>query len=217
MWEPIIISIKTASVATIIVLIIGVICALISVNKEFRGKVAFETIMTMPLVIPPSITGYVLLVLLGKNGPIGKAIFELTGHRIIFTWGAAVIAAVVVSLPLMYQSIRASFLSVEKSYFEAAKLVGANNRQCFFHVMLPLSFRGILAGIVLSFCRAMGEFGATLMVAGNIPGKTQTIPIGVYFAVEAGDWTKANLLLAVVVIFSFGAIFTIDYFNKKVK
>jgi molybdate transport system permease protein len=101
MWEPIIISIKTAFVATIIVLIIGVICALISVNKEFKGKVAFETIMTMPLVIPPSITGYVLLVLLGKNGPIGKAIFELTGHRIIFTWGAAVIAAVVVSLPLI--------------------------------------------------------------------------------------------------------------------
>lgn len=217
MWEPIIISIKTSIVATIIVLIIGIICALISINKEFRGKIVFETLMTMPLVIPPSITGYVLLVLLGKNGPIGKAIFELTGQRIIFTWGAAVIAAVVVSLPLMYQSIKAAFLAVEKSYSESAKMVGANRVQCFFYVMLPLSFRGVLAGVVLSFCRAMGEFGATLMVAGNIPGKTQTIPIGVYFAVEAGDWNKANLLLAVVVIFSFVSIFMIDYFNKKAR
>ena len=215
MWSPVIISIKTALLATAIVLVLGTIFALISVHREFPGKNIFETALAMPLVIPPSITGYVLLVMLGKNGPLGRLIYEISGKRIIFTWWAAVIAAVVVSMPLMYQSIRASLLSVECGYLESARMLGAGRTQRFLHVTLPLSLRGILAGTVLSFCRAVGEFGATLMVAGNMPGKTQTIPIAVYFAVEAGDWHKANILLGVVVVSSFIAIYTIDFFNKK--
>lgn len=216
MWSPVIISIKTAVMSTAIVLILGIIFALISVKKEFVGKNIFETLLTMPLVIPPSITGYLLLIILGKNGPIGKLIYEISGGRIIFTWWAGVIAAVVVSIPLMYQSIKASLLSVEDGYLETAQLLGANRIQRFFYVTLPLSKSGILAGIVLSFCRAMGEFGATLMVAGNMPGKTQTIPLAVYFAVDAGDWKKANILMAVVVVSSFMAIYAIDRFNKNI-
>lgn len=215
MWSPIFISLKISITATIIVLILGIAFAFISVNKDFIGKNIFETLLTMPLVIPPSITGYVLLVVLGKHGFIGKLIYEITGKRIIFTWGAAVIAAVIVSLPLMYQSIKATLLSVKKGYIEGAQMLGATKKQRFLYVILPLSLRGIIAGIVLSFCRAMGEFGATLMVAGNMPGKTQTIPLAVYFAVEAGDWKKANILLGVVVISSFLGIYLIDKFNKK--
>jgi len=215
MWSPIFISLKISITATTIVLILGIIFAFISVNKDFIGKNIFETLLTMPLVIPPSITGYVLLVVLGKHGFIGKLIYEITGKRIIFTWGAAVIAAVIVSLPLMYQSIKATLLSVKKGYIEGAQMLGATKKQRFLYVILPLSLRGIIAGIVLSFCRAMGEFGATLMVAGNMPGKTQTIPLAVYFAVEAGDWKKANILLGVVVISSFLGIYLIDKFNKK--
>lgn len=215
MWSPIFISLKISITATIIVLILGIAFAFISVNKDFIGKNIFETLLTMPLVIPPSITGYVLLVVLGKHGFIGKLIYEITGKRIIFTWGAAVIAAVIVSLPLMYQSIKATLLSVKKGYIEGAQMLGASKKQRFLYVILPLSLRGIIAGIVLSFCRAMGEFGATLMVAGNMPGKTQTIPLAVYFAVEAGDWKKANILLGVVVISSFLGIYLIDKFNKK--
>lgn len=215
MWSPVIISIKTALLATGIVLVAGTILAIISVHREFPGKNIFETALTMPLVIPPSITGYVLLVMLGKNGPLGRLIYEISGKRIIFTWWAAVIAAVVVSMPLMYQSVRASLLSVEGGYLEAARMLGAGRLQRFLHVTLPLSLRGILAGTVLSFCRAVGEFGATLMVAGNMPGKTQTIPVAVYFAVEAGDWERANILLGVVVVSSFIAIYAIDFFNKK--
>lgn len=215
MWSPIFISLKISITATTIVLILGIIFAFISVNKDFIGKNIFETLLTMPLVIPPSITGYVLLVVLGKHGFIGKLIYEITGKRIIFTWGAAVIAAVIVSLPLMYQSIKATLLSVKKGYIEGTQMLGATKKQRFLYVILPLSLRGIIAGIVLSFCRAMGEFGATLMVAGNMPGKTQTIPLAVYFAVEAGDWKKANILLGVVVISSFLGIYLIDKFNKK--
>ena len=154
---------------------------------------------------------------IGKNGLLGKLIYSLFGKSIVFTWKAACIAAFVVSLPLMYQSCKAAFSSIGDEYEKAARTLGADEKLIFWKIGIPLALPGIISGLVLSFTRAVGEFGATLMVAGNIPGKTQTIPIAIYFAVDSGDMKTANTLVGIVVLFSFIVVYGLNIWNKKKK
>ncbi|WP_432408734.1 molybdate ABC transporter permease subunit [Wukongibacter sp. M2B1] len=215
MLEPIILSFKVATISMIITLLIALMLAYIMTYKGFKGKELLESIITLPLVLPPSIVGYILLIALGKNSLLGSFLYELFGVRIIFTWIAAVMASVVVTLPLMYQSIKASFNNIDPVFRNAAETLGAGKIRVFFTILMPLSSTGILSGLILSFCRALGEFGATLFVAGNIPGKTQTIPLAIYFAVESGDTATANKLVLIMVVFSFIVMWALNYLLKK--
>ncbi|MEG6523746.1 molybdate ABC transporter permease subunit [Desulfotomaculum sp. 1211_IL3151] len=213
-WSPVIISLRVAIIAVVIVTCLGVPLARFMARGEFAGKDLVESCITLPLVLPPSVIGYGLLILIGKNGMVGRALAE-AGITIIFTWWSAVLAATVVSLPLMYQSAKAAFKSVDVSFEKAARTLGASELRIFFTISLPLAWPGLLAGLVLAFARALGEFGATLMVAGNIPGQTQTIPVAIFFAVDAGDNTTARTLVAIVTVFSFLVIFWVNRWARR--
>lgn len=214
-FAPVLISIKVALTATFFTLITGILLARLLTKYNFRGKGLLEVLIMLPMIIPPSITGYGLLILIGKRGLLGRIIFEAFGVSIVFTWIAAAMAAAIVSLPLMYQSCKAAFLNISHEFGDAARTLGADEKTIFWKIILPLALPGIISGIVLSFSRALGEFGATLMVAGNIPGKTGTIPLAVYFAVESGDTRTANILMTIVVFFSFITIYILNMWLKK--
>ena len=215
MWEPVLLSLKIASIATVFSFFFGVLLAYILNKKNVPGKNFWETFITLPMILPPSVTGYFLLMLLGKRGVIGSALIDLFGFKIIFTWYAAVIAACIVSLPLMYQNAKAAFQNIDPAYEKAARTLGGSEFQIFRTIIFPLAWPGIISGIVLSFCRAIGEFGATLMVAGNIPGKTQTVPTAIYYAVENGNTTEANTLVLIMTVFSFVLILSLNKWLEK--
>ena len=199
-WIALALTLKVAGLATAInvVLAVGVGYALARWN--FMGRDVVDALLTLPMVMPPTVLGYYLLVLIGSQGPLGAWLLQHFGIRLIFTWQAAVIAAAIVSFPLVFKSARAAFETVDPQLEDAARLLGLGEMAVFFRVSLPLAWRGILAGLLLSFARAMGEFGATLMVAGSIPGKTQTLSIAVYEAVQAGQDATANFLVAITSI-----------------
>ncbi|QHI72376.1 molybdate ABC transporter permease subunit [Aminipila terrae] len=213
--QPIFLTLKVAALATLVTLILGTVCAYIMVRKNIRGKNIWETILILPMVLPPSILGYILLILLGRRGPVGGFLLEHFNLQIIFTWVACVIASSIVSLPLMYQSIKTGLLGVDSIYEDAARDLGANRWQVFWKVTFPLAMPGLISGIVLSFARSMGEFGATLMVAGNIPGKTQTISTAIYFAVDGGKDYLANMLVLIMTLLSFILVFGLNFWIKK--
>ena len=215
MLDPVILSLKVALVAVAADFVIGLAVARTMARKEFTGKNLVESLIILPMVLPPTVLGYGLLILLGKRGPVGSFLLETFDMQLIFTWWAAVIASAVVSFPLMYQSAKAAFAAVDVSLEQAARTLGARELRIFLTVTLPLAWPGILAGLVLSFARALGEFGATLMVAGNIPGKTQTIPLAIYFAVESGDTAAARNLVAVITILSFAAVFWLNWWSRN--
>ncbi len=214
MLQPIFLSLRIASIATLFSFIFGTLFAWLNNKKKIRGRNLFETIITLPMVLPPSVTGYYLLILIGKHGPIGKLLMNLFGIKIVFTWYAAVIAATIVSLPLMYQNIKAAFISTDPIFEKAAQTLGSSSLKIFFTITIPLAWPGIISGIVLTFCRAIGEFGATLMVAGNVPGKTQTIPTAIYYAVENDQTKEANTLVAIMTALSFFLIFWLNNWMK---
>ncbi|WP_074349738.1 molybdate ABC transporter permease subunit [Proteiniborus sp. DW1] len=213
--SPIIISIRVAIISTVITLIIGVFLSRLTTKYNFRGKDILEVVLLLPMILPPSVVGYGLLILIGKRGVIGKLLYDIFGLRLIFTWVAACIAATIVSLPLMYQSCKSAFLKVDPCLEEAAWSLGASKRKVFWKISVPLALPGILSGIILAFARSLGEFGATLMVAGNIPGKTQNIPLAIYYAVEVGDTKTANILLGIVVLFSFAVVYGVNRWTKN--
>ncbi|MCG9966601.1 molybdate ABC transporter permease subunit [Pelotomaculum terephthalicicum JT] len=213
-WYPVLLSVRVAVIATVVVTCLGLPVSRLLARGEFFGKDVLEAVITLPLVLPPSVVGYGLLILIGKNGLLGKMLAEL-GVTLIFTWWAAVIASTVVAFPLMYQSAKAAFKSVDINFEKAARTLGASELRIFFTITLPLAWPGILAGLVLTFARALGEFGATLMVAGNIPGQTQTIPLAIYFAVGAGKNEMARTLVAVITVFSFIVIYWVNRWAKK--
>jgi len=214
-FKPLILSLKISLISTIIVLILGVLLARFFTTRSFRGKSFLEVLLILPMVLPPSVIGYGLLILVGRRGFIGKILYNLFGVSIIFTWVAACIASIIVSLPLMYQSCKTAFINVDGVYENAARTLGANRKTVFWKILIPLAWPGIASGVALSFARALGEFGATLMVAGNIPGKTQTIPLALYFAVESGDMRTANMLMGIVVVFSFVLIYGLNLWLKR--
>lgn len=215
MIYPIFLSIKVAIIATLISFVVGIFFARLFFIKNFPGKEAIEAIFFLPMVLPPTVTGFILLILFGKYGPLGFLIGKIFNSQLLFTWWAAVIASSVVAFPLMYQSAKAAFESVDIKQERAARILGANELRVFCTVTMPLAWPGILSGVVLSFARAIGEFGATLMTAGNIPGKTQTIPMVIYFAVESGDYKTAIYLVVVIILFSFGLIFWLNWLSRK--
>lgn len=215
MFGPIILSLKVAAIATVMAFFLGVFFAYLMTKRNIPGKNIWETILILPMILPPSIVGYLLLKLFGKRGPIGAFLLDTFGIQVVFTWIACVIAACVVSLPLMYQNAKGAFQSVDPSYELAAKTLGSSPFKVFRTVTFPLSGPGIISGIVLTFARAIGEFGATLMLAGNIPGKTQTIPTAIYYSVVTGKEDEASMLVFVMLLFSFTLVFGLNMWLKK--
>ena len=218
MYEgPIIISLKTSIVSTIIVSILGILLANLLLKREGKLKNFFESAIMLPLFMPPSLIGYILLMIIGKRSFIGSFLYEYFDFTFIFTWHGAVIAAVITSLPIMYGSAKGALLSIDDTYKEVAADLGATKFQTFYKVTLPLASKGILSGMVLSYARCFGEFGATMMIAGNIPGKTQNIPMAIYYAVERGDSSNANFFDVVVIIISTTLIFIYNRLLKENK
>jgi molybdate transport system permease protein len=196
-WIALALTLKVAGWATALNVLLGVGVGYAMARWRFVGRELADALLTLPMVMPPTVLGYYMLVVIGTHGPIGGWLLQHVGVRLIFTWQAAVIAAMVVSFPLVFKSARAAFEMVDPQLEDAARLLGITEMGVFFRVSLPLAWRGVMAGLLLSFARAMGEFGATLMVAGSIPGKTQTLSIAVYEAVQAGQDDTANFLVAV--------------------
>lgn len=199
-WVPLLLTLKVAGWSTALNLVLGVGVGFTLARCRFPGRELLDAALTLPMVMPPTVLGYYLLVLIGSQGPIGGWLKQQFGINLIFTWQAAVIAATIVSFPLVFKSARAAFETVDPQLEEAARVLGVRESSVFFRVSLPLAWRGILAGLLLAFARATGEFGATLMVAGSIPGKTQTLSIAVYEAVQAGQDNAANFLVLVSAI-----------------
>lgn len=208
LWEPVLLSVKITAVSSIIVFMIALVIAKFMEKRQFYGKTALETLFLLPLVLPPTVVGFLLLVIFGRNSWIGKTIEWLTNQPVVFTWIAAVIASTVVAFPLVYQSIKTGFSTVDTSIEDAARSAGATEWQLFRWITLPLSRRFLISAYVIGFARGLGEFGATLMIAGNIPGKTQTIPTAIYIAVDSGRVGQAWFWTIIVVLLSFILLLT---------
>ncbi|PGM57032.1 molybdate ABC transporter permease subunit [Bacillus sp. AFS053548] len=211
---PLKISFKVTIVAGVIVIILGTLAGKILSMKSFKGKTLLETILMLPLVLPPTVVGFLLLVIFGRQSFVGKMIEWLVKQPIVFTWWAAVIASIVVAFPLMYQSAKTGFQSVDNEIEEAARVCGANEWNVFFLISIPLSLKAIISGSILSVARVLGEFGATLMFAGNIPGKTQTVPTAIYLAIDAGNMKMAWLWVLSMVLISFIMLFVVQLKQK---
>lgn len=206
MEEQILFSIKlsfqVAVVSTLLVTILGIFLAYMLSTRQFKGKTFCEILITLPLILPPTVVGYYLILIFGKNGIIGNWIFSITNWSVMFTWWGAVLASLVVSLPLMVKTVEAAISSVDKTMVQTAYILGYSEFETLIKVVFPLARSGIIAGIVLSFARSMGEFGATLMLAGNIPGRTSTMPLTIYSLVSSGEWEKAHLLVIILTLSS---------------
>jgi molybdate ABC transporter, permease protein len=200
---PIKLSLQISLLASVIVMILGILTARWMSRAAFRGKVLVETVFMLPLVLPPTVVGFILLVLLGRRSWLGQFIEWTFNAPVIFSWWAAVVAAVVVAFPLVYQSMRVGFDSVDRNLEESARSNGANEWQVFKFITLPLSYRSLVTAYILGFARALGEFGATLMIAGNIPGRTQTLPTAIYVAVDSGHMRLAWAWTGTIVVVSF--------------
>ncbi|WP_034294736.1 molybdate ABC transporter permease subunit [Herbaspirillum sp. RV1423] len=198
-WTPLLLSLKVAGWATVLNLFLGVAAAYGLSRWRSPLRDLIDSILTLPLVLPPTVLGYYLLVLFGKRGTFGAWLSGL-GIELVFTWQGAVIASTVVAFPLVLKSARAAFENVDKQLENAARVLGVTEAGVFFRVSLPLAARGIAAGVLLAFARALGEFGATLMIAGNLPGRTQTLSVAIYEAVQAGDDSTATLLVVITSI-----------------
>lgn len=202
-WTPVILSLKVASVALILAFIFGVLAARLMTKYQFKGKVVLETILMLPIVLPPTVVGFILIIVFGKKSYIGQLIQMMFDHGLLFTIYAAIIASTVVAFPLMYQSAKNGFLSIDQHIIEAARVDGNSEARIFFKIIIPLSKNLLITGAMLSFARALGEFGATLMFAGNIPGKTQTLPTAVYSAIQSGNMTLAWMWVISIITISF--------------
>lgn len=194
-WIPLLLTLKVAGWSTLLNLVFGIGAGFVFARRRFPGREVMDAVLTLPMVMPPTVLGYYLLVVIGSRGPLGGWLKAQFGINLIFTWQAAVIAATIVSFPLVFKAARAAFETVDPQLEQAARVLGVRELGVFFRVSLPLAWRGILAGLLLAFARATGEFGATLMVAGSIPGRTQTLSIAVYEAVQAGQDDVANFLV----------------------
>lgn len=213
-FSPLWISIKTSIFATVITLVFGVAAAWLVVTYLNRTKGLIDSIFTLPMILPPTVVGFFLLMLLGKKGIMGGLLDKLD-VSIIFSWSATVIAAFVVSFPLMYKTVRSSFEQIDSNILDAARLLGASELKLLFRIAIPVSLPGIIAGTILSFARSIGEFGATLMIAGNIPGKTQTIPIAIFFTAEGGDMKKAYLWVILIFLISIIVMVLMNYWTDN--
>ena len=211
---PLYLTVKVSITATIFTASAGLVLAWILAKKEFFGKTVLDVLIMQPLVIPPTVLGYYLLSAFGAGSPIGRFFEDVLGMQIVFTWKGAVLASIVSSLPLFVKPAKAAIEGVGNEIEDAARLLGKTEWYIIRTITLPLAWRGIAAGTVMAFARATGEFGATLMVAGNIPGRTQTLPIAIYDAVQSGDDYTANLLVGIITLFSFLVLYIAERFSK---
>ncbi len=217
---PLLLTLKVAGFATLAAFLIGVAFAFLLARVRFPGREWADALLTLPLVMPPTVMGYYLIVVFGRKGWIGQWLYETFGVTLMFTWQGAVLASTVVSLPLVFKAARSAFEGVDPNLERAARTLGLSEVGVFFRVSLPLAWRGIMAGTMLAFARAMGEFGATLMVAGNLPGKTQTLSLAVYEAVQAGNDQLAMILVLItslvcmVILVSSGQILKTKYLKE---
>lgn len=202
LWSALALSVRVAVLATALNAVVGIPLAWLLARRRFRGKALVDLAVTLPLVLPPTVTGYYLIVLLGRRGWVGGPLHDLTGWTITFTWYAAVVAATVMALPLLVRTARAAIESVDRDLERAAWTLGRSEWRTALEVTLPLARNGILAGLVLAFARALGEFGATLMLAGNIPGRTATVPLAIYTAVQTGEDAQALTLVMLLTALS---------------
>ncbi len=212
--SPLFLTIKVSFVATVFTVGLGLMLAWVMAKRDFFGKGLLDVVIMQPLVIPPTVLGYYLLSAFGAGSPVGRFLEGTLGISIVFTWKGAVLAAFISSLPLFVKPARAALEGVGAELEDAARLLGKTEAQIIRTITLPLAWRGIVAGAVMAFARATGEFGATLMVAGNIPGLTQTLPIAIYDAVQSGDSYTANLLVAIITIFSFIVLYMAGRFTR---
>ena len=210
MSEALFLSLRVTLVAVLAVVVVGMPLALLLARARLPGKSVLETVILLPLVLPPSVVGFYLLVVLGRSGPLAR----FGGLHLLFTWPAAALASAVVALPLMVQASRAAIAQVDPALERAARMLGSGELELFLRVTLPLARRGILAGIVLAAARAFGEFGATLMVAGNIPGRTQTLPLAIYDAVETHELAAANAMVLLMTALSFASLWAVRRFES---
>ncbi|MCR8633711.1 molybdate ABC transporter permease subunit [Paenibacillus radicis (ex Xue et al. 2023)] len=213
-FSPILLSLKVAVVSSVFVLLFGGLLAWAMSRRSFRGKTLVETIFLLPLVLPPTVVGFILLVIFGKKSWIGQLMETFFAQSIIFTWGAAVIASIVVAFPLVYQTMKTGLASVDSYLEDAGRSMGANEWQVARYITLPLAWRSVTAAYILGFARGLGEFGATLMIAGNIPHKTQTLPTAIYIAVESGNQTLAWYWAGAIIFISMVLLLIV---NRKAK
>ncbi|OIP53051.1 MAG: molybdenum ABC transporter permease subunit [Fibrobacteres bacterium CG2_30_45_31] len=213
-WSPLFVSFKTSVVATAIAFLFGVVAARLVLQLRGRTQAILDGVFTLPMVLPPTVLGFFLLVFFGRNSPIGRLLMEI-GIRIIFSWEATVIAAAVVAFPLIYKTVRASFEQIDPTVLQAARTLGLPEYLIFFRIMIPMAWPGAAAGSILGFARALGEFGATLMIAGNIPGRTQTIPIAIFFSAEGGHMDLALMWVLIIVAISFSVIIAMNLLGRR--
>lgn len=214
-WTPVLLSLRVALAALAIVFVTATLAARWMVRDRVPGRDLLEALFTLPLVLPPVVTGFFLLVVLGRRGPLGDFLAERLGLQLLFTVAAAVIAAAVVSFPLMYQSAKAAFLAIDEGLEDAARTLGAGEARVFLTITLPLAWPGLLAGTVLTFARALGEFGATVMVAGNIPGRTTTVPLAIYFLADAGELRLAGVYALLISGLSLAMIVFLNAWTRR--
>lgn len=210
-WVALSLSLKVAGWATALNIVLGIGVGYFLARTRFLGRDLLDTLLTLPMVMPPTVLGYYLLVLVGRRSAFGAWLHDSFGINLIFTWQGAVIAATVVAFPLVFKPARAAFEAVDAELEQAARVLGVSELSVFFRITLPLAWRGVLAGVLLAFARALGEFGATLMVAGSIPGKTQTLSIAVYEAVQAGKDDTANMLVLITSLVCVVVLLTASY------
>ncbi|MBP3965362.1 molybdate ABC transporter permease subunit [Paenibacillus lignilyticus] len=213
--EPISLSIQVSLIASVIMLVLSVLIAWRMARMRFFGKSIVDAILMLPLVLPPTVIGFILLVVFGRRSWPGKLYEKLFGGPIIFTWEAAVIAAVVVAFPLAYRTMKAGFEGIDRSLENSARVYGASEWQVFRYITLPLAFRSVTTGYILGFARGLGEFGATLMIAGNIPGRTQTIPTAIYVAMDGGSMRMAWAWAGSMVVLSFIMLLIVNRLTKE--
>jgi molybdate transport system permease protein len=206
-WFPLWLSLEVAALATAISLLLGIWLAWVLANKQFRGKDILDALTTLPLALPPTVLGYYLLVVIGRPSWIGRAWEKITGAPLVFTWRAAVIAAALHSIPLLVKSSRAGLENVDRAYERAARSLGASEWRLFWRVSIPLARRPIAAATALAFARSLGDFGTTLMIAGDIPGRTQTAAIAIYDAAESGNTLVARTLVIVISILTAAIVY----------
>ena len=214
-FSPLFISLKTALLATVITFFLGLFAAQ-WVGKIKHGKGIVDGIFTLPMVLPPTVVGFFLILIFGNNSLIGILLSKIN-ITIMFSWTATVISACVVSFPLMYRTTRGAFEQIDMDMVYAARTLGMSERKIFWNIILPISWPGVAAGTILSFARALGEFGATIMIAGNVPGRTQTISTAIYTAVQSGDRTTAYQWTGVIVVISFTTIILLNYWSNHQK
>ena len=214
-WTPVLLSLRVGLSALAVIFVLGTLAARAMTRRHFPGRDVVDGLLVLPLVLPPVVTGFLLLVLLGRNGPVGRFLEGAFGVRLLFTLHAAVLAAVVVAFPLMYQSAKAAFQSVDTRLEDAARTLGAGEARVFLTVTLPLAWPGLVAGTVLSFARSLGEFGATVMVAGNIPGETTTVPLAIFFLADAGDLRAAGVYALVISALSMVMVVALNVWTRR--